>query len=126
MPRKKSANPTDGELAILRVLWDCGPSTVRQVHAAINEESETGYTTTLKIMQIMTEKGLVSRDESERTHIYQAAANESEVQKNLADDLLEKAFGGNTAGLVQCLAEHGRIKSSDIERLRKILKGKGE
>jgi predicted transcriptional regulator len=94
------SRPTDAELAILRVLWRRGPSTVRQVHEALSGERETGYTTILKLMQIMNEKGLVERDESERTHIYQARFTEEQTQQRLVNDLLEKAFGGSAAQLV--------------------------
>ena len=121
MARKKSANPTDRELAILRVLWDHGPSTVRRVHAALSEESETGYTTTLKLMQIMTEKGLVSRNESQRTHIYRPAADESEVQKNLAEDLLQKAFGGSARKLVMQALKSKAVPKKELDKIKKML-----
>jgi predicted transcriptional regulator len=92
--------PTDAELAILRVLWDRGPSTVRQVHEAQAESRDTGYTTTLKLMQIMAEKRLVTRDESARTHVYAARAPQDETQRQLVSDLMERAFGGSAAALV--------------------------
>src|SRR5690606_28945656 len=91
--------PTDAELAILQVLWEQGPATVRQVHEAL-EARETGYTTTLKLMQIMVEKGLVTRDESARTHVYTAVANQAETQQRLIADLMARAFGGSAAALV--------------------------
>jgi predicted transcriptional regulator len=92
--------PTDAELAILGVLWDRGPSTVRQVHEALAESRETGYTTTLKLMQIMAEKRLVTRDESARTHVYAARVPQDETQRQLVTDLMERAFGGSAAALV--------------------------
>jgi len=91
--------PTDAELAILQVLWEQGPTTVRQVHEAL-EARETGYTTTLKLMQIMAEKGLVTRDESARTHVYTAVATRDETQQHLIADLMDRAFGGSAAALV--------------------------
>src|SRR5439155_22814427 len=86
--------PTDAELAILRVLWRLGPSTVRQVQEELNRNQPTGYTTVLKMLQIMTEKGLVGRDESARTHVHEATLPEAETQKQLVSDLLERASGG--------------------------------
>src|ERR1700682_1941184 len=95
--------PTDAELGIRRVLWTRGPSTVRQVAEALGRE--TGYTTVLKLLQIMTEKRLVVRDEAARTHVYQAAYTEDQTQRQLVSDLLDRAFGGSAAKLVlQALA----------------------
>src|SRR5689334_19153581 len=89
----KLPRPTDAELAILRVLWDRGPSTVRAVHEALTDARETGYTTSLKLMQIMAEKGLVTRDESSRTHIYSARLTQDQTQRQLIADLVDRAFG---------------------------------
>ena len=106
MPKPRP-RPTDAELAILRVLWTQGPSTVRQVHDALAEARDTGYTTTLKLMQIMAEKGLVTRDESERTHVYAARASQGSTQRQLVSDLVNRAFGGSAAALVlQALSAH--------------------
>ena len=100
------ARPTDAELAILHVLWDRGPSTVRQVFESLSDR-ETGYTTTLKLMQIMSEKGLVRRDETARTHVYAAAVSRDKTQQHLVRDLLDRAFGGSAASLVmQALSSH--------------------
>ena len=92
--------PSDGELAILRVLWDRGPSTVRDVHAALSEGRDVGYTTVLKLMQIMVDKGLATRDESARSHVYRAAQAEEPTQACLLRDLMDKAFEGSAASLV--------------------------
>jgi len=109
MPR-----PTDAELAILTVLWDRGPCTVRQVFEALADARETGYTTTLKLMQIMAEKGLVRRDASAKSHVYVAAASRDKTQQHLVRDLLDRAFGGSAASLVmQALSSH---PTSDAER----------
>src|SRR5688572_15715837 len=96
--KRPSRKPTDAELGILRVLWERGPSTVRQVAEALGRE--TGYTTVLKLLQIMTEKGHVTRDEAARTHVYAAAYSEDQTQRQLVSDLLERAFGGSAAKLV--------------------------
>jgi len=86
--------PTDAQLAILNVLWSRGPSTVREVHEALPDDVRRGYTTTLKLMQIMAEKGLVERDESTRSHVYTAALERGRLQDTLVGELLDKAFGG--------------------------------
>ncbi|MCC7186433.1 MAG: BlaI/MecI/CopY family transcriptional regulator [Acidobacteria bacterium] len=120
------ARPTDGELAILQVLWDRGPATVRQVHEALFEARETGYTTTLKLMQIMAEKGLVSRDESARTHIYTARHGRDVTQQRLISDLMDRAFGGSAAALVmQVLASNPASAEElrDIEQMIADFKG---
>ena len=106
-PRKQSSNPTAAELNILRVLWSLKEATVRQVVDVLNETGEVGYTTALKLMQIMTDKGLVTRDESQRSHLYRAAIPEEEMQHQLLNDLLTRAFGGSTQKLVmRALSEH--------------------
>jgi predicted transcriptional regulator len=112
--------PTDAELQILRVLWTAGPSTVRQVHERLSAGRDVGYTTTLKLMQIMAEKGLVSRDESDRTHVYTARASENQTQRQLVSDLMDRAFGGSAAALVlQALSAHPATAAEleDIGRL---------
>ena len=120
MPRTPP-RPTDAELAILRVLWQLGAATVRQVHQALAGERETGYTTTLKLMQIMTDKGLVSRDESARTHVYVAKLSESETQRQLVSDLVDRAFGGSAAALVMhALSEHP-ASPEELRRIQKLI-----
>lgn len=113
--------PTDAELEILRVLWEQGPTTVRHVHEALARTRDTGYTTTLKLMQIMADKGLVTRDESARTHIYEARVSQEHTQRQLVNDLVDRAFGGSAAELVlRALSSH---KTSDKELLeiRKLI-----
>ena len=106
--------PTEAELAILGVLWTRGPATVRQVNDALYESRETGYTTTLKLMQIMAEKGLVRRDASAKSHVYVAAMSRDKTQQHLVRDLLDRAFGGSAATLVmQALSSN---PTSDAER----------
>jgi predicted transcriptional regulator len=111
--------PTDSELAILRVLWTRGPSTVRQVAEALGRE--TGYTTVLKLLQIMTEKELVVRDESDRTHIYQAAYTEDQTQRQLVSDLLDRAFDGSAAKLVLQALSSNTTSPQELEEIRKLL-----
>jgi predicted transcriptional regulator len=113
--------PTDAELAILRVLWKYGPSTVRQVHEALADTRETGYTTTLKLMQIMADKDLVTRDESARTHIYAAAVNEELTQGQLVKDLVDRAFGGSAKALVlRALSAEG-TSAEELREIRKLI-----
>jgi predicted transcriptional regulator len=114
-PRK----PTDGELAILRVLWARGPSTVRQVADAL--ERDTGYTTALKLLQIMTEKGLVRRDESSRSHVYAAAFTEAETQRTLVSDLLDRAFGGSAAKLVLQALATSKTSPEELVEIKRLL-----
>ena len=112
--------PTDSELAILRILWRRGPSTVREVHDALAGTRETGYTTTLKLMQIMADKGLVKRNEEARTHVYTAVSGEEQTQQQLVRDLVDRAFGGSAAALVlQALNAEGTTPEelSEIRRL---------
>jgi len=121
MARSKSSRPTDRELTILRILWDNGPSTVRQVNETMNEDEDTGYTTTLKLMQIMTEKGLVVRDESGRQHIYKPAATEEKTQKQLVGDLLERAFSGSAEKLVMRALSAKKVSAKELTRIKKLL-----
>jgi predicted transcriptional regulator len=113
--------PTDAELAILRVLWTRGPSTVRQVLDALNEERPTGYTTALKLLQIMTDKQLVARDESDRTHVYEARFSEAETQRQLVDDLLDRAFGGSAMQLVMRALDGRETSKADLDEIRRLL-----
>lgn len=117
----KYRRPTEAELELLRVLWDRGPSTVREIHEVVAGSKETGYTTTLKILQKMTDKGLVVRDESKRSHVYQAAVEAENTQRRLVEELIDKAFGGAAEKLVvQALASR-KVDPREIETLRKLL-----
>ena len=118
---RPTAKPTDAELAILRVIWRRGPSTVRQVHEVLSQDREIGYTTVLKLMQIMTEKGLVERDESERTHVYQAMLTQEETQQQLVGDLLDKAFGGSASDLVMQALSAKPASADELARIRELL-----
>ncbi len=113
--------PTDAELAILRVLWERGKSTVRQVHEALLGARETGYTTTLKLMQIMADKGLVTRDESARTHVYAAKLTQDQTQRQLVTDLLDRAFGGRSAALVMHALSAQPASSEELVEIRRLI-----
>jgi predicted transcriptional regulator len=113
--------PTDAELAILRVLWERGPSTVRDVHDALSSTQATGYTTILKLMQIMTDKGLVVRDESQRAHVYQATYSEQKTQRQIVADLMNRAFGGSPAALVMQALSTRKATAEELGEIRELL-----
>jgi predicted transcriptional regulator len=118
---KSLPRPTDAELAILRVLWDAGPTTVRQVHEAMAGDRDTGYTTTLKLMQIMAEKGLVTRDESARTHVYAARVSRDRTQRQLVNDLIDRAFGGSAAALVLQALSAQPTSAEELGEIRRLI-----
>jgi BlaI family transcriptional regulator, penicillinase repressor len=111
--------PTDAELAILRVLWSRGPSTVREVAGAMDREG--AYTTVLKLMQIMTDKGLVKRDDSARTHIYRATSSEGQTQRQLVTELVDKVFAGSAAKLVLQALSAGKASPEELAEIRTLL-----
>ena len=113
--------PTDAELAILRVLWTRGPSTVRQVHEALTRDRPAAYTTSLKLMQIMTDKGLLGRDESDRTHVYHPKLSEAQTQRQLIRDLLDRAFGGSSSKLVMQALATRRASARELSEIRQLL-----
>lgn len=118
---KTSIKPTESELSILRVLWETGPSTVRTINDALNEVRDVGYTTTLKILQIMTEKGLVTRIKDGRNHIYSAAVEQDTAQRQLLDRLLNGVFGGSAKNLVmQALGSHNPSRK-ELEEIKKYI-----
>ena len=117
----KAPLPTDGELAILSVLWREGPRTVREVHEALHPSQGTGYTTVLKLMQLMAQKGLVLRNESQRSHVYRAASAEAHTQRRLVGDLMERAFAGSASQLVQRALSVKRSSPEELEELRTLL-----
>src|SRR6266540_1143317 len=121
MTRTPAPRPTDAELAILRILWDRGPSTVRQVHDILAHERQAAYTTALKLLQIMTEKGLVERDERDRTHIYRARLSEETTQRQLVRDLLDRAFGGSAGKLVMQALATKRASAEELKSIRKAI-----
>jgi len=121
--RKESVNPrpTDAELMILRVLWDRGPSTVREVHSALSTRQDSGYTTVLKLLQIMTDKGLVVRDESQRAHVYASRLGEHRTQRQIVGDLVDRAFGGSPAKLVLQALSGRRATHQELRDIRALL-----
>jgi predicted transcriptional regulator len=119
--RKKSNRPTDAELAILRVLWRRGPCTVRDVQAELEKTEPHGYTTVLKIMQIMAEKGLVRRDESARAHVYEPSRAEDETQRDLLRDLTDRAFNGSASKLVMRALSDRKASREDLAEIRRLL-----
>jgi BlaI family transcriptional regulator, penicillinase repressor len=116
---KSRRKPTDAEIAILRVLWTRGPSTVRDVAEAMGREG--AYTTVLKLLQIMTDKGLVRRDESARSHVYKATASEDQTKRQLVADLLDKVFEGSSAKLVLQALSTRTASPEEIDEIRKLL-----
>lgn len=119
MVTRPNRKPTDAELAILRVLWARGPSTVREVAREMGREG--AYTTILKLMQIMTEKRLVRRDESPRTHVYEAAWTEGETQQQLVTDLLDRVFDGSASRLVMQALASKKTSRKELAEIRKLL-----
>jgi BlaI family penicillinase repressor len=113
--------PTDAELEILTVLWSRGPATVREIHEVIVKRKPTQYTTVLKTLQIMAEKGLVHRDEQQRAHIYKAAGSRESTQQQLAGDLLQRAFSGSAARLLQGALSARKASKAELIELRKLL-----
>ncbi len=118
---KPLPRPTDAELEILQVLWQHGPSTVRQVHDVINAVKNSGYTTVLKLMQIMTTKGLLERDESQRTHVYRPRVPAEKTQRQLVADLLERAFEGSARQLVMQALSSSKVTPQELAEIRALL-----
>ena len=114
-------NPTPSELAILDVLWNLGPATVREVHEKLNPGKSTGYTTTLKLLQIMAEKNLVRRDETQKAHVYKARIPREQAQSQLVSDLMDKLFGGSASGLVMHALSSKRASAAERAEIRKLL-----
>lgn len=115
-------HPTDGELAILRVLWARrGATTVREVHEEISRTRETAYTTVLKMMTIMADKGLVIRDETERSHLYTAAHPEPQVKSALLRDLMKRTFSGSAVQLVQSALDGAAVSTSELDAMAAMI-----
>ncbi len=122
MPKKGPPRPTNAELGILRVLWQRGPSTVREVQESLNEVRPTGYTTVLKTLQIMTEKGLVRRDEEQRAHVYEAQFAQHQTQRQMVGDLLNRVFDGSASNLLMhALATKKGASREELSQIRDIL-----
>lgn len=120
---QKYVKPTESELEILQILWNNGTATVRDVHEELAQTKDVGYTTTLKLMQIMHEKGLVKRDESMRTHVYQAAVNKEKTQKHLLTKMIDSLFGGSSTQLVLQALGGGeqKVSAAELEEIQKLI-----
>lgn len=121
MAKRPIPKPTEGELELLQILWQRGPSTVREIYDALSPDKQRGYTTTLKILQKMTAKGLVRRDESSRSHIYHPSLRAEQTQRQLAGDLLKRAFGGSPARLVVAALDAKKASKQDLAEIRRLL-----
>jgi BlaI family penicillinase repressor len=127
MPRYPSPHPTDVELQILEVLWQQGPRTVRQVHDTLAGRRETGYSTTLKMLQVMRQKGLVVRDKSVRPQQYRAAESQYQTQLRMLDNLAQKAFGGSAKRLVMRMLSAERVSAEELAEMQRLIQqAKGE
>lgn len=122
MARSSSSQPTEVELQILNVLWEDGPLSVRDVHETLLDERETGYSTTLKMMQVMLEKGLLVRDESVRPQLYQAAKAREETQLQMLDGLAQRVFQGSAMRLVMRMVSSGRLSVDELEEIQRLSK----
>lgn len=121
MSRKPSTQPTDVELAILRVLWERGRSTVREIHNALKPDRDTGYSTTLKMMQVMHSKGLLRRDDSTRPQTYRTAVSQEKTQLGMVDDLVQKAFGGATSRMLVRLLSSKRVSDQELAEIKQLI-----
>ena len=121
MLKDRLQKPTASELEILRVLWARGPSTVREVHEALSEKKDLGYTTVLKLLQIMTAKGTVRRDEGQRAHVYEACQPATETKRQLVGDVLQRVFEGSASELMIHALEGRRTSRKELEELRRML-----
>jgi len=126
MPRRRSTTPTEGELEILNVLWEHGPTTVRHIYNILKDRRGTGYSTTLRMVQVMTEKGLLLKDDSVRPQAYTAAAPREQTQLELVDHLIQSGFGGSAMSLILRAAAARRITPADLAEIKRMVeKAKG-
>ena len=121
MSKQNQSKPTAAELEILAVLWELGEATVKEVHTNLSSNKPTAYTTVLKFLQIMMEKGLVDRDDANKAHVYRAALSQEQTQKTLVSDLLEKAFRGSALRLVQHVLEAKPASAADLKEIRRMI-----
>ena len=120
-PKTKQPRPTDAELEILRVLWNRGPSTVRDVYEELKRDKDVGYTTVLKFMQIMVEKGLLNRDESQMKHVYSAAQEENKTKSMLLDRFIESIYNGSASSLMMQLLGNKKTSKKELDAIRELL-----
>ncbi len=121
MKKSRLPKPTDSELTILKALWRLGPSTVREVWEQVSPQQQTGYTTVLKLLQIMLDKGLVRRNDTARSHVYEAAVTEEQTQRQVVGHLLERLFAGSARKLVMQALAVKRASPAELEEIRKLL-----
>jgi len=121
MTNSKFSKPTESEMGILQVLWELGPSTVREVHYVLSETKDSGYTTTLKLMQIMYEKGLLNRNDEAKTHVYSSAIKKESVQKQVVSKMINGLFKGSSAKLVMHALGNHRASKEEIMEIKKYL-----
>ena len=124
MPRKKQSGPTEKELEILSILWEHGACTVRDVNTCMNLTEETGYTTTLKLMQIMYDKGLLKRNDSTKTHVYSPAYPEEQIQSQVLGSLLDRVFAGSPEKLMMRVLSSQRVTPDELSNLKKLIEMK--
>jgi predicted transcriptional regulator len=124
--RREIPAPSDGELAILNLLWQLGPSTVRQVHEALVSDGSTRYTTTLKQLQVMAQKGLVKRNESQKSHVYSAAIDESGIKRHLVAGVIDRVFGGSLQKMVLHALESRHIDRGELAEIKRLLSEREE
>ena len=121
MPASRPPHPTPTELEILTVLWRHGPCTVRDVHQALQDQHPVGYTTILKLLQIMVEKGIAERDESTRSHVYRPAISENRTKRRLVSELVDRAFDGSAAGLIMQALSARRVSPDELQQIRGLI-----
>ncbi|MBK8038466.1 MAG: BlaI/MecI/CopY family transcriptional regulator [Verrucomicrobiaceae bacterium] len=121
MPVRSSKMPTEAEMEILQILWENGPSTVREVHEIVSEPRGTAYTTTLKVMQVMHEKGLVTRDDSERSHRFSAAIERERTRQSVVKQLIDRVFGGSADELVLSALGAAKVRPDELRQIKELL-----
>ena len=121
MARPASSQPTEVELQILRILWELGPSPVREIHRRLEREKGTNYSTTVKMLAVMRQKGLVQRDEEATPHVYRAGITQERAQKRMLDDLIQKVYGGSARSLVLHALSSNRASPEDLDEVRRLL-----
>lgn len=126
MSLSKIPPPTEAELAILRVLWSRGPTTVRAVHEALGGDARTRYTTTLKQMQVMAEKGLLERNDSQRSHIYTAVPKEAEIEESLVSGFIDRVFQGSVQKMVVHALNSRNVTSEELDQIKRLLRDRGD
>lgn len=121
MPRPASSQPTEVELQILRILWELGPSTVRDIHNRMTLSKDTGYSTTVKMLSVMLEKGLAKRDDSVRPQVYRAASTQARTQKKMLNEMIQKVYDGSAKSLVLQALSSTKASKQDLDEIRKLL-----